>query len=220
MFITVLAHNPHYYVYVVVTVVFSIVLHELAHGWAALWLGDKTPRLSGHMTIDPRVHMGPVSLLMVFVLGIGFGAMPVDPTRLRGRHGHLLVALAGPLMNLLLALVALTALAVWSLWAHDGSPESIEGGNLRRFVWVFGYTNLALGVFNLIPIPPLDGSTVLAGCSRSYRRLLESVQNPMVFVFTFMLVWSLLSSRDYGLYSFAASWSDSYLQCIYALAGR
>lgn len=220
MFFTYLATDPHHYVYTVVTMVFSIVLHELAHGWAALWQGDRTPAVLGHMTIDPRVHMGPVSLVMVLALGIGFGAMPVDRTRFRGRHGDLLVSLAGPLMNLLLAFVALTGLAIWMLAAHGGEPPSVETDNLRRFVWTFGYLNLALGVFNLMPFPPLDGATVLAGMHRGYRRLIEGVTNPMVFLVAFALLLSLLTSTEYGLYDIARDWAGSYVQGIYALAGR
>ena len=220
MFLVYLAKDPHFYVYAVVTLVFSIVLHELAHGWAALWQGDQTPRVHGHMTIDPRVHMGPVSLVMVFVLGIGFGAMPVDPTRFRGRHGDLLVSLAGPAMNLTLAFVALTGVALWELASPEHSSASVEGSNLWRFLWTFGYMNVALGVFNLVPLPPLDGATVLAGLHGGYRRLIGSVRNPMVFLFAFLLFWSLLGATKDGFYGFAADWSRGYVEWLYALAGR
>ncbi|MEZ6037145.1 MAG: site-2 protease family protein [Planctomycetota bacterium] len=220
MFIEYLAKDPHFYVYVVVTMVFSIVLHELAHGWAALWQGDRTPQRTGHMTVDPRVHMGTTSLLMVLLLGIGFGAMPVDPTRFRGKHGDLLVSLAGPLMNLLLAFVALTGLGAWMLLADDTVPASVERGNLQMFLFVFGFANLALAVFNLVPIPPLDGSTVLAGLSKGYRRWIEQVQNPMVFLVAFLAVWALFSSRDYNLYGIARNWAEHYLQFLFGLFGR
>ena len=86
-------------------------LHELAHGWAAIWLGDQTPVRQGRMTGNPLVHMGPWSLLMLAVAGIAWGQMPIDRTRLRGRHGEAIVAAAGPAMNVLLALAALSTLA-------------------------------------------------------------------------------------------------------------
>ena len=131
----------------------------------------------------------------------------------------LLVALAGPLMNLLLAFLALTGLAVWML-GTGGELRSLEGDNLREFLWVLGYTNLAMAVFNLVPIPPLDGSTVLAGLSDGYRRAIARVQNPMVFVFAFMALWAVFSSREHNLYGFAAGWAERYLQLVFRLAGR
>ena len=74
-------------------VLFSISLHELAHGWAALWQGDQTPRELGHMTWNPWVHMGPWSLGMFALIGIAWGLMPVQPARFRwGRRGWVLVA--------------------------------------------------------------------------------------------------------------------------------
>src|SRR5262249_8984123 len=91
----------------IVWVIGSIVLHELAHGWAALWCGDRTPIETGHMTWNPLVHMGQMSLLMFALVGIAWGQMPVDPSRFRGRYDDAKVALAGPLMNLALAITAL-----------------------------------------------------------------------------------------------------------------
>ena len=83
-------------------VIFSICLHELAHGWAAIWQGDRTPRETGHMTMNPMVHMGGASLIVFALVGIAWGLMPTDPSRYRwGRRGRIAVAAAGPLMNLL-----------------------------------------------------------------------------------------------------------------------
>ena len=98
---------------VVVTVVISIVLHELAHGWAAIWQGDDTPRVMGHMTPDPLVHMGGFSLLMLVLVGLAFGAMPVNPRNFRSKYGDALVSAAGPAMNFLLAFIAQSVLAIW-----------------------------------------------------------------------------------------------------------
>src|SRR5688572_29409894 len=84
-------------------VLFSITLHELAHGWAALWQGDDTPRRLGRMTPNPIVHMGWVSLLMFAIVGIAWGVMPVDPSRFRWkRKGRTIVYGAGPAMNVAL----------------------------------------------------------------------------------------------------------------------
>ncbi len=174
---------------VVITVVISIVLHELAHGWAAIWQGDDTPRQMGHMTGDPMVHMGGFSLLMLALVGMAFGAMPVNPGNFRSRYGDALVSAAGPAMNFLLALVALTALAVWV----KISGSTIEGPskNGQFFLQIFGTTNIALGIFNLLPVPPLDGSTVLGNFVPAYRRWLDSLGNPtwMLFI-VFMILWN------------------------------
>ena len=164
--------------------------------------------------------MGWVSLAMLCLVGTCFGAMPVDPSRFRRRRSFVLVAAAGPLMNLLLALLTLTSLAAWNLSMTSGVPDSDTGENLQAFLWTFGYCNVALFFFNLIPIPPLDGSTVLAGFSRGYARIVESVRNPAIFLIALMLVFALLSSQDHGLYAVSARISDEYVMTIYALAGR
>ena len=98
-------------------VFFSITLHELGHGWAAMRVGDQTPRLTGHMTWNPIVHMGPVSLVLFALLGLCWGAMPVDPSRFRGKHADAKVAFAGPMMNFSLLRSGLCAL--------DGSRRGV-----------------------------------------------------------------------------------------------
>jgi Zn-dependent protease len=219
MFLRKLVDDPHFFVYVVVTMVLSVVLHELAHGWAAIWQGDRTPIERGHMTLDPRVHMGWASLVLLVCAGTCFGAMPVDPSRFRHRRSFAIVAAAGPLMNLLLALLALTGLAAWQI-ARTDDPVSVTAGNLGTFVWTFGYCNVALCLFNLIPVPPLDGSTLLAGLHRGYARLIESVQNPALFLVPFLLVLMALSSSEHGLFASSARLADAYLQLIYSAAVR
>lgn len=149
-------------------VIFSITLHELGHGWAALQQGDRTPEVTGHMTWNPWVHMGPISLLMFAIIGICWGLMPVDPSRFRdGRLGRAKVAAAGPAMNFGLALVCGVLLGVViAIGARTGSlgtPGMLD--NFATFFFVGGFLNIALGVFNLIPAPPLDGASILSGLS-------------------------------------------------------
>jgi Zn-dependent protease len=147
-------------------VIFSIVLHELAHGWAAIANGDNTPREMGHMTMNPIVHMGRMSLVFFVILGIAWGLMPINPHRFRHeRRGRVLVAAAGPAMNVLLAFITLTAAGTWA-WAVAGGRITVAGhtaANVEQFLIWGGFINLLLGAFNLIPIPPLDGSAILAG---------------------------------------------------------
>ncbi len=166
-----LRDDPALLVSWIVWVVGSTVLHELAHGWAAMWQGDDTPRATGHMTWNPLVHMGGWSLLMFAVVGICWGAMPVNPSRFRGRYGDALVSLAGPAMNLALAAVAIILGSIWC-----GYFQGIENPLWRNFMVFFiagAFLNISLALFNLIPVPPLDGSRILAGILPSYRRLIE-----------------------------------------------
>lgn len=219
IFLTKLQTAPHLFVYVVVTVVLSITLHELAHGLVALRLGDPTPKLSGHWTWNPVVHMGAPSLVMLLLFGIAFGAMPVDPTRLRGKRAEALVALAGPASNLALALIGATSLAVWQL-AVDGRADTVLLSNLREFVFVFSVINLALAIFNLIPVPPFDGAHILAGLAPAYGRWLRSVGDPRLFVGVLLVVFLGLSQVDGGITAPAAAGVGAYLEWIYGLAGR
>lgn len=166
-------------------VIFSICLHELAHGWAAIWQGDNTPREMGHMTMNPMVHMGPWSLLVFALIGIAWGLMPVNPARFRsGRMGRVYVAAAGPAMNVGLAIVALTGAAIWAAVATDGRLNLDD--DVTIFLFTGGWLNLLLAVFNLLPVPPLDGSRILGGLSLRFYQLFEHPQ-AQIFGLFFML---------------------------------
>jgi Zn-dependent protease len=149
----------------VIWVIGSIVLHELGHGWAALACGDDTPRESGHMTWNPLVHMGWPSLIAFAILGIAWGAMPINPNRFRHKGDEALVALAGPMMNVLLAVGAIVLYAVWvgaagGYWFGAKAPNNLYD-NVLTFLRLGALLNIALAVFNLLPVPPLDGFRVL-----------------------------------------------------------
>ena len=195
---------------VVVVVTSNVVLHELAHGWMALRLGDRTPLELGHMTGNPLVHMGPWSLGALLVIGIAWGAMPVNPSRMRGRHAEAWVSGAGPMMNLLIALVTLTALGIWTSVA--GLADHGFEQNLQRFLWIFGYFNLVLMVFNLAPIPPLDGSGILANLSPRYRHWMWDHEHltPAMFIGYFILIGAL-EQTPFGLFGNAAGIAQAYL---------
>lgn len=162
----------------IIWVIGSITLHELAHGWAALRRGDPTPEATGHMTLNPVVHMGMPSLIIFALAGIAWGAMPVDPTRMRGRYAEAFVAVAGPATNFLLALICILCAGVLAaLEPTSGGPGPIPEQmhkNLSLFFKLGAMLNLALGIFNLFPIPPLDGSRILSNFSRPYREFTMS----------------------------------------------
>src|SRR5690606_18277613 len=180
---------------------------ELAHGWAAIWQGDDTPIRLQRMTMNPLVHMGGMSLLMFVVIGIAWGAMPVDPSKFRwGRRGNAVVAAAGPAMNLLLAFFALTAGA---LWIHYGPSVEPLRGNVSQFLMIGGMLNLVLMVFNLLPVPPLDGSQILIGLSFRFYRLF---QNPQAMMFGMFVILAIFMSGIGGfLFEGAATLSSRYI---------
>lgn len=192
LFITNLWENPRFFFSVVFTVVLSIMLHELAHGWAAIRKGDDTPIRSGHMTPNPLVHMGPFSIFLLLVVGLAFGAMPIDPTRLRGKYAEAFVAVAGPVMNLLLAALAVIGLGLWYRFGTiDPEATSQFAENTKYFLYIFAVTNLVLCWFNLFPIPPLDGSHILANFHHGYARFLADPSKQGLLLLMFVIPFGM-----------------------------
>jgi Zn-dependent protease len=153
-----------------VALVVSIILHEISHGIVALWFGDDTAKRAGRLTLNPIPHIDPFGSLILPALGalahipvIGWAKpVPVNPNRLRGRRDMLLVSLAGPATNLSLMLVA--AVVARMLFEPGFYPFGLRLQDLALPVLVplvFAQVNLFLGVLNLLPIPPLDGSALL-----------------------------------------------------------
>lgn len=186
-------------------VLFSITMHELGHGWAALWQGDNTPRRFNRMTLNPIVHMGQWSLIMFALVGIAWGVMPVDPSRFRWkRRGRIVVAGAGPAMNIVLALIALTAAALWMKYGPAAQPLN---DNVRIFLVTGGWLNLFLAAFNLLPVPPFDGSSILMGTSMWFYRLYQHPQVQTVSFFVILVVFmSGLSGVMFGVSADVGSW--------------
>lgn len=142
----------------------AVTLHELAHALTADRLGDPTPRLAGRITLNPLPHIDPLGAIAFVVAGFGWARpVPVSAANLRRPTRDMaLVAAAGPLTNFVVAFVALVAL-VWMrrMLADTGLAD----GATRVLLFVFQF-NLALGIFNLIPLPPLDGGHFLAVLGR------------------------------------------------------
>ena len=198
LFIQYLTTDPALYVCVLTTVVISVTLHELGHVWAALKQGDDTPRILGHVTLDPMVHMGPQSLVMAALAGIAWGATPVQPANFRGRYGDAIVSFAGPLVNLVLALTSLTSLGIW---VHVTGTDSLSLDPAHRellpfVLFLFGSTNVLLFLFNLVPLPPLDGASVLGNFVPGYRRLLAQPEMRPWFFAGIILVVVLLPVHE------------------------
>ena len=168
----------------------SMVLHELAHGVVAYWLGDDTAKQEGRLTLNPLKHLDPVlSLVMpMLLLAMGMpifgGAKPVPINTRNLKHGvwgMALVGLAGPLTNILLALVAFVI-----GYFTGGLVDVGLGGYI---CWEFIMVNLGFGVFNLLPIPPLDGSRVLyALAPDGVRRAMEGMERWGIWIVMMLVV--------------------------------
>ena len=135
----------------------AMVIHEYAHAQVAVWLGDFTPRLMGRLTLNPKAHVDPIGMLMLFLVHFGW-AKPVmiNPRNFKNpKRDDILVSLAGPAANFITAFLALLALLVYSRMGGD-----MTAGVYLVFQMIIEY-NIGFGIFNLIPLPPLDGSHVL-----------------------------------------------------------
>lgn len=133
-----------------VALVLAITIHEFSHGFVATLFGDGLPRRVGRLTLNPLKHLDPLGTLMILVGPIGWGRpMPINPGEMRNPNlGWAMSSVAGPASNILAAGV------VWGLYGLLGGPRS---GMQFVFVYVYVSVNIALAVFNLLPVPPLDG---------------------------------------------------------------
>ncbi len=187
-------------------ILFSMVLHELAHGLVAYWLGDTTAKEDGRLTLNPLKHLDPVMSILIPVLmylsgGPIFGGakpVPVDSRKLKhGPWGMAMVAAAGPLTNFILALVSFL-IGYWTglLSMADGALYYSTGlGGLIVMEMVL--VNLGFGIFNLIPVPPLDGSRIVyAIAPDTIREGMEKMERVgIVVVMLLVVVFSGVISR-------------------------
>ncbi len=149
----------------VIVIIIAIIAHEIAHGWAAYRLGDDTAKKFGRLSLNPLVHLdwfGTIILpMLLFFSKVGFifgwaKPVPVDYNKLKSRRNVIITALAGSAANLLLALTAAILLHFWHIM-----PMNYILGLIGRFLLYTLFVNLVLAVFNLLPIPPLDGAKIL-----------------------------------------------------------
>jgi Zn-dependent protease len=180
-------------IFSLVVLIFSVILHEVAHGYMANWLGDPTARLQGRLTLNPLVHIDPIGSVLLpaaLILSgspmlIGYAKpVPYNPYNLSGEYDEALVAFAGPATNILLALLFGLTLRF--------AGTSLPPGLSSAFATIV-LVNLVLALFNLIPIPPLDGSKALQALlprnmAAAYERFRRRLEHIGVFTMTIIIV--------------------------------
>jgi len=194
--------------FAVAVLIMSVVVHEVSHGYAASLLGDQTARFAGRLTLNPIKHLDPIGsvvvplALIVLHAGFVFGwakPVPVNPYNLRHRRwGELIVAAAGPLSNIVLAVIFGILIRVSLIYGF--LPDSFI-----TIATVIVLINLVLAIFNLVPIPPLDGSKVLFSLlplhMQHIREFLERYALFLVVIFVFF-VWQWFSPLVAWTFSF------------------
>ena len=179
-----------------IVLLFSLTVHEMAHAWTADRLGDPTARLLGRVSLNPLVHADPVGTVLFPLIAMITGApligwakpVPVNVRQLRHhRRDYVLVAAAGPASNLVMALTAGCLLAVLPI-----SPQTLDAANvsapLATFLSQAMRLNVLLAVFNMIPIPPLDGGNVLAGLLPNHLAGIFNQIRPYGFILLYALI--------------------------------
>lgn len=192
---------------IIIALIISIVLHEMAHGFAADWLGDPTARLQGRLSLNPLVHIDPIgsvlipALLFITNAGILFGwakPVPYNPYNLRSpKWGEAIVAAAGPATNILIALI-------FGVLIRLGDTLGLSSSFLDLASYIV-YINILLAFFNMIPFPPLDGSKIIQpflplGAQMGYRNFLVQFERfgllgTFLFIFIFIqILWKPFSA--------------------------
>lgn len=182
-----LLHNPLMFLLLVIPLLYSIILHEIAHGWVAYLFGDPTAKYSGRLSLNPLIHLDLLGTIALFLVGFGWAKpVPVNYGNLkRFRPALVCVSLAGCLANLIVATIALLLMQLF----HVGT-DSILGVILL----IVAKINIILGCFNLIPIPPLDGSKVLMGfLPPDLQRSFSRIEPYGFYILFFLLITGLLT---------------------------
>ncbi len=200
-------------------VIFCILpLHEFAHGWVANKLGDPTAKLEGRLTMNPLASVDPMGALALLLFGFGWAKpVPVDPRYFKKpKRDMAITALAGPVSNLLAALVGAFIVAVIQAFAP-------YNGITMFFFQLFYYyvlVNITLAVFNLIPIPPLDGSRIIAAfLSDRALATYYRYQNIFVMILFFAMLTGALSGPLYTVQSFFGNIIFTIARFPFQLAG-
>ena len=195
LFISYLLEDPILFCIITLDVVFSICLHEFFHAWTALQLGDATAADRGHLTLNPLRQMGPMSIVMFLLLGFAWGAVPVNPgvLRARNRHAPAIVAAAGPATNFGLFLIGFFFYGFLSTRIPALVENQAAGTAIMEIFLYLGVYNAFLCIFNLLPVPGLDGWNILT----NYQPRLNRMSSEFAKGVTIILIFLLLLSTKY-----------------------
>lgn len=175
--LSLLQQNPFEALIFLFSLVVAISIHEYAHAATAVYFGDETPKLMGRTTLNPAAHIDPLGAIFFLILGFGWGKpVIINPIRLGKKIHELIIALAGPLSNLCLALAINLFLLVASQFININDSLKLA------FQFLTGI-NVALAAFNIIPIPPLDGSSILAYFFPNYKSFAASQFGFLILIF-------------------------------------
>ncbi len=206
VFILDIVSEPFFIASWIVIMVFSVCLHELGHAVAAYYEGDDTAKKLGYFTLNPMVHMGPVSLVVLLLFGICWGACPVTKRNFRRRYSDAIVSFAGPLVNLFLAgsfvifMFVLEAFFPVQVYAEGALQEMAY-----RFCWIGAWANAGAFLFNMLPVPPLDGHAVLADFIPSLIPVYRKLGNGgfillfLIFSLPFISFWGIAGAFAQGM---------------------
>jgi len=193
--------NPITALVFVIGLVVAISIHEAAHAFVAYRLGDPTAKLAGRLTLDPRSHLDPIGTLALLLVGFGWGKpTPFDPFNLRNvKRDSALISAAGAVSNFILA----TVLSLPYLIAYFTNSVNLTIVNLYQLLSPIILINLLLGVFNLIPVHPLDGFKVLAGLlPRDWYRDFVQTERYGIFILLLLLVSGAISKILFPIVSY------------------
>jgi len=175
-------------------VIIAITFHEFAHAFTAYKLGDTTPKAQGRVTLNPLAHLDPYGFILLMFANIGWGKpVEVNPNNFTSNKSRnaceALVSVAGPLMNILLAVIFTAISCALIKFAPAIASNEILSVFMMELIWI----NLGLGVFNLLPIPPLDGSKIFATIlPYNAKRWIENNYQTIYFVFIILWITGLL----------------------------
>lgn len=188
---TLLQANPFVALAFIVGLIFAITVHEFAHALVAYRLGDPTAKLAGRLTLNPTSHLDPIGTLALLVVGFGWGKpTPFDPYNLRNiKRDSALISVAGAASNFILAaIVAIPYLALY--FTANLDPTFVA---FYRVISIAIWINLILGVFNLIPVAPLDGFKVLAGLlPRTWYEDFQATEKFGIFILIALLISGII----------------------------
>lgn len=209
MLINLLFTSPQMFLIIALAIIYALTIHEFAHALAANYLDDATAKYNGRLSLNPLVHLEFFGTLMLLVAGFGWGKpVPVNPYNLRWRKwGEAAVSLAGPLFNFLSVVIFVIIFRALLSWLPMDNL-------LFMFLTYLILVNVTLGVFNLIPIPPLDGSkilfTILPGSFDEFKRKF-AINGPWILIILIILD-SLLNINIFGrLFSYFINLIDYFI---------